>query len=124
MNTWTCSVSRDDKRADRSAASVVQKIALTAIVDQAHNSNERPLLRGPTAKPPFGSRLTLSDRFYTPTLIRPDNERCAAFWGAVNSVGSLFHADALPNYLRLPGLILAAGGLLALARRRRRQLVA
>jgi hypothetical protein len=34
-----------------------------------------PLLRGPTAKPPFGSRLTLSDRFYTPTLIRPDNER-------------------------------------------------
>src|SRR5262249_14026015 len=69
MNTWTCSVSRDDKRADRSAASVVQKIALTAIVDQAHNSNERPLLRGPTAKPPFGSRLTLSDRFFTPTLI-------------------------------------------------------
>src|SRR5262249_39786468 len=120
MNTWTCSVSRDDKRADRSAASVVQKIALTAIVDQAYNSNERPLLRGPTAKPPFGSRLTLSDRFYTPTLIRPG----AAFWGAVNSVGSLFHADALPNYLRLPGLILAGGGLLALARRRRRQLVA
>jgi hypothetical protein len=30
MNTWTCSVSRDDKRADRSATSVVQKIALTA----------------------------------------------------------------------------------------------
>jgi hypothetical protein len=40
-----------------------------------YNSDERPLLRGPTAKPPFGSRLTLSDRFYTPTLIRPDNER-------------------------------------------------
>jgi hypothetical protein len=46
-----------------SVPSVVQKTALTAIVDQAHNSNERPLLRGPTAKPPFGSRLTLSDRF-------------------------------------------------------------
>jgi len=29
------------------AFTVVQKIALTAIVDQAHNSNERPLLRGP-----------------------------------------------------------------------------
>ena len=29
----------------------------------------------PAAKPPFGSGLTLSDRFYTPTLIRPDNER-------------------------------------------------
>src|SRR5262249_51340957 len=54
----------------------------------------------------------------------PDHERCAAFWDAVNSVGSLLHADALPNYLRLPGLILAGGGLLALARRRRRQLVA
>src|SRR5262249_19320782 len=27
-------------------------------------------LHGPTAKPPFGSRLILSDRFYTPTLIR------------------------------------------------------
>jgi hypothetical protein len=51
------------------AFTVVQNIALTAIVDQAHNSNERPLLRGPTAKPPFGSRLTLSDRFFTPTLI-------------------------------------------------------
>jgi len=25
MNTWTCSVSRDDKRADRSAASVVRR---------------------------------------------------------------------------------------------------
>jgi hypothetical protein len=32
-------------------------------------------MRGPTAKPPFGLRLTLSDRFFTPTLIRPDNER-------------------------------------------------
>jgi len=31
------------------------------------------------AKPPFGVRLTLSDRFYTPTLIRPDNERDG--WG-------------------------------------------
>jgi len=28
------------------AFTVVQKIALTAIVDQAHNSNERPRLRG------------------------------------------------------------------------------
>jgi len=31
-------------------------------------------VRGPAAKLPFGSQLTLSDRFYTPTLIRPDNE--------------------------------------------------
>jgi len=54
---------------------LVQKIALTAVVNQAHNPNERPLLHGPTAKPPFGLRLTLSDRFYTPTLIRPDNGR-------------------------------------------------
>jgi hypothetical protein len=29
----------------------------------------------------------LSDRFYTPTLIRPDNERCAALW--VAAVGLL-----------------------------------
>jgi hypothetical protein len=42
---------------------VVQKIALTAIIDQAHNSNQRPLLRGPAAKPPFGSGLTRSDPF-------------------------------------------------------------
>ena len=27
-----------------------------------------------------------------------------SLWDAVNSVGSLLHADALPNYLRLPGL--------------------
>src|SRR5262249_21593858 len=31
--------------------------------------------RTPRPEPPFGSRLTLSDRFYTPTLIRPDNKR-------------------------------------------------
>src|SRR6516164_3165888 len=37
---------------------LVQKIALTAIVDQAYNLNERPLLHGPTARPPFGSRFT------------------------------------------------------------------
>jgi hypothetical protein len=28
----------------------------------------------------------LSDRIYTPTLIRPDNERCTDVWVAVNSV--------------------------------------
>src|SRR5262249_24416395 len=56
MNTWTCSVSRDDKRADRSATSVVQKIALTAIVARADNSIYRPLLGGPMAKPPRGIR--------------------------------------------------------------------
>src|SRR5262249_61732499 len=56
------------ERADRSAASVVQKIALAAIVDQADNSTQKPLLRGPTAR----SRVAnLSDRFYTPTPIRP-----------------------------------------------------
>jgi hypothetical protein len=33
-----------------------KKFALTTIVDQAYNSNERPLPHGPTAKPPFGSR--------------------------------------------------------------------
>jgi hypothetical protein len=63
------------KRADRSALTlcyatakyflrlrftVVQKIEFTGIVDQAHNSNKRPLLRGPTDKRPFGSGLTLS----------------------------------------------------------------
>jgi len=37
------------------AFTVVQKIALTAIVDQADNSNKRPLLGGgPMAKPPCG----------------------------------------------------------------------
>ena len=46
----------------------------------------------PTAKPPFGSRLTLSDRFFTPTLIAP---RSRFEWR------------------------LACGVLLALARRRR-----
>jgi len=56
MNTWTCSVSRDDKRTDRSAASVVQKIALAAIVARADNSILRPLLRGPMAKPPRDRR--------------------------------------------------------------------
>ena len=39
-----------------------KKLHLTAILGEAHNSNKRPLLRGPTDKPPFGS-LTLSDRF-------------------------------------------------------------
>ena len=44
--------------------SVVQKTALTAIVDQAYNLNERPLLRRPTAEPPFGiAIILLSDCF-------------------------------------------------------------
>ena len=34
------------------------------------------------AKPPFGVPFTLSDRFYTPTLIRPDNDD-ASVWVAV-----------------------------------------
>jgi hypothetical protein len=55
------------------AFTVVQKIALTAIVDQAHNfKREATPARTRAAKPPFGD--TLSDRFYTPTLIRPDND--------------------------------------------------
>ena len=58
------------------AFTVVQKIALTAMVDQAHNSKrEATLARTLRAKPSSGLGLTLSDRFYTPTLIRPDNER-------------------------------------------------
>ena len=57
-------------------------------------------------------------------LHSPGSRAMRSLWDAVNSVGSLLHADALPNYLRLPGLILAGGGLLALARRGRRQLVA
>jgi len=61
------------------AFTVVQKIALTALVDQAHNSNKRLLLHGPTAKPPFGSGLTLSDRFYTPTLYAPDGAKFARY---------------------------------------------
>ena len=42
-------------------------------VDQADNNSfsERPLQRRPTARPPFGCALSLSVRFYTPTLIRP-----------------------------------------------------
>src|SRR5215467_8497619 len=47
---------RDDKRADRSAALVVQKITLTAIVARADNSIWRPLVRGPMAKPPRDRR--------------------------------------------------------------------
>jgi hypothetical protein len=42
MNTWTRSVSRNDKRADRSAASIVQKIALTAVVARADNLEAAP----------------------------------------------------------------------------------
>jgi hypothetical protein len=67
-----CSIAKTSAAHDR----FVQKNSLAAIVDQTHNSNKRPHLRGPTAKPTFGALLTLSDRFYTPTLIRPDNE-----WG-------------------------------------------
>jgi hypothetical protein len=36
---------------------------------------------GPTAKLPFGWGLTLSDRLYTPTLIRADNGRCVRLGG-------------------------------------------
>ena len=50
-------------RADRGTLRLSKKNALTSTVDQAHNSKERPHLRGPTAKLSFGPRLTLSDRF-------------------------------------------------------------
>src|SRR5215470_4575461 len=55
-------------RLDRPLAAAIAR--LRCLVDQAHNSNS--LLREPTAKPPSGVRLIPSDRFYTPTLIRPD----------------------------------------------------
>ena len=59
-----------------SCVTVVQKIALAFIVVQAHNNTSRghPCTRthGETAG---WVTLTLSDRFCTPTLIRPDNER-------------------------------------------------
>src|SRR5262252_154468 len=51
------------------AFTVVQKIALTAIVDQADNSNKRPLLGGgPMAKPPCGQlgRIALQVRPKSP----------------------------------------------------------
>jgi len=53
----------------------IQKIALTAIVDQAHNFKREATPARTHGRAAIGSRLTLSDRFYTPTLIRPDNER-------------------------------------------------
>src|SRR5262249_30473694 len=57
-------------RAKSSAATTnVQKIALTAIVDQADNSNKRPLLGGgPMAKPPCGQlgRIALQVRPKSP----------------------------------------------------------
>src|SRR5262245_28485887 len=76
MNTWTCSVSCDDKRADRSAASVVQKIALTAIVARADNQT-----RGHSCR----------------------THGQAAVWVALNSVGPLLHADAHPSIVRPSG---------------------
>jgi hypothetical protein len=44
------------------------------IVDQAHNNTFSQLLHGPTARAAVSVPLPLSDRLYTPTLIRPDNE--------------------------------------------------
>jgi hypothetical protein len=55
-------------------AYVVQKSALTAIVDQAHNSK----LEATPARTHGQAAVwvaAMSDRFYTPTLIRLDNER-------------------------------------------------
>jgi predicted RNase H-like nuclease (RuvC/YqgF family) len=89
MNTWTCSVSRDDKRADRSAASVVQKIALTAIVAQGDNSNQSGLLRGPMAKPPR-DRRTLPSRQRTYTRLRAQVDRLedaiSHFYSVINEL--------------------------------------
>ena len=42
-------------------ATVVQKIALTAIIDQVHNSSN-VCARARGTKPPFGPGLTVSDR--------------------------------------------------------------
>jgi hypothetical protein len=57
---------------------VVQKIALTAIADQAHNSNKLEA-----------------------TPARTHGQ--AAVWVALNSVGSLLHADAHPSIVRPSG---------------------
>src|SRR5262249_6179178 len=66
------------------STSVVQKISLTAIVNKAHNSNLRSLLRAdPTAKLPLGRGSTRSDRFYAPALIRPtsgSDGSCHPLW--------------------------------------------
>jgi hypothetical protein len=53
---------------------VVQKIALTAIVAQGDNSNQRGLLRGPMAKPPR-DRRTLPSRQRTSTRLRARVDR-------------------------------------------------
>jgi hypothetical protein len=57
--------------------SVVQKIVLAIIPDQAYNSYKLEatpaLTHGQAAV--WGAVNSLSDRFYTPTLIHVDNER-------------------------------------------------
>src|SRR5262245_28379487 len=53
------------------AFTVVQKIALTAIVDQADNSNKRPLLGGGSmAKPPCGQLCRIAQ----------ERKDCLIFW--------------------------------------------
>jgi hypothetical protein len=78
-----------DRYSDCSArAAGARKVATVAFVSQKslygyckYRSVRRIIqIRGhscadPAAKPLFGSQLTLSDRFCTPTLIRPDNEQ-------------------------------------------------
>ena len=57
------------------------KIDLAIIGDQAHNSSFSKLEATPARTHGEAAGwvpLPLSDRFYTPTLIRPDNERRAA----------------------------------------------
>src|SRR5262249_4799932 len=63
------------QRADRSTASVVKKLTRHCRRSGVHFELEATPARGPRPGRRLGCRLTLSDRFYTPTLIRPDNER-------------------------------------------------
>src|SRR6516162_10929480 len=77
-------------------ASVVQKIALAIVADQAHN-NTFSLEATPartTARPPVGCRYLCRIAFRRRRSSARITSDAQPFWGAVNSVGSLFHADA------------------------------
>jgi hypothetical protein len=76
----------------------------SAIGEQAHNFElERPLLRQPTAKPPFGLRLTLVGSLCTPTLIRSDNERVG--WAMSHKLALTVPLHWQARWRNSPGII-------------------